>query len=35
MSHTCDAQDALTIYDRLASFIGPFEDLLGRLQRLV
>jgi nucleotidyltransferase substrate binding protein (TIGR01987 family) len=34
MSHTYDAQDALTIYNRLASFIGPFEDLLGRLQRL-
>lgn len=34
MSHTYDAQDALTIYDRLALFIGPFEDLVRRLQRL-
>jgi nucleotidyltransferase substrate binding protein (TIGR01987 family) len=34
MSHTYDAQDALSIYDRLASFIGPFEELLARLKRL-
>jgi len=34
MSHTYDAQDALSIYDRLASFIGPFEDLLARLKSL-
>jgi hypothetical protein len=34
MSHTYDVQDALTIYDRLASFLGPFEELLARLKRL-
>jgi nucleotidyltransferase substrate binding protein (TIGR01987 family) len=35
MSHTYDAQDALSIYDRLPSFIGPLEDLLARLKKVV
>jgi nucleotidyltransferase substrate binding protein (TIGR01987 family) len=34
MSHTYDAQDALTIYDRLPSFIGPLEGLLARLKKV-
>jgi nucleotidyltransferase substrate binding protein (TIGR01987 family) len=35
MSHTYDAQDALSIYDRLPSFIGPLEGLLARLEKVV
>nr|VFJ86403.1 MAG: nucleotidyltransferase substrate binding protein, HI0074 family [Candidatus Kentron sp. LFY]VFJ92071.1 MAG: nucleotidyltransferase substrate binding protein, HI0074 family [Candidatus Kentron sp. LFY] len=35
MSHTYNAENAMTLYERLPEFIGPLGNLLGNLEDLV